>query len=339
MRSVETRFPEPAWHGSALDFPLDTEPVRIVPISELTTGESPRSGGVDEAHAQVLAESVEDLPPILVHRETMRVIDGAHRLRAAVLAGAEHIKARLFTGDDNGAFILGVRANIAHGLPLSLGDRKAAAARVLSAYPEWSDRAVATATGLSARTVSGLRARSTAEGAQLVSRVGLDGRSRPVNSTEGRRMASKLLTQKPDASIREIARATGISPGTVKDVRDRMHRGADPVPAPRRSGQQTGDGRSQGGGPWREPVNQDGLRDVSALSRGVRRDPSLRFTDAGRLVLRWLDANSMGSMELERLVEELPPHTAGVIAELARSYAAHLTEFATRLERRPPAAD
>lgn len=299
----------------------------MVAISELTTGESLRSAGVDEAHARVLAESVEDLPPILVHRETMRVIDGAHRLRAAVLAGAEHIKARLFTGDDNCAFVLGVRANIAHGLPLSLSDRKAAAARVLSAYPEWSDRAVATATGLSARTVSGLRGRSTAEGTRLVSRVGLDGRSRPVDRTEGRRRASKLLAQRPDASLREIARATGVSPGTVKDVRDRMHRGADPVPAPRRSGQQTGNGQVQ-----------DGLRDITALSRGVRRDPSLRFTDAGRLVLRWLEANSMGGMELERLVEELPPHTAGVIAELARSYAAHLTEFATRLERRPTAA-
>ncbi|USX53514.1 winged helix-turn-helix transcriptional regulator [Lentzea sp. HUAS12] len=279
---------------------------------------------------QVLNESVAELPPIIVHRATMRVIDGVHRLLAARAAGADEIRVRFFDGDEKSAFVVGVRANTAHGLPLSLAERKRAAVRILRDYPEWSDRVIALATGLSARTVSGLRGCSTAEDPRLDSRVGLDGRRRPVSTEGGRRLASEMLTAQPDASIREIARATGISPGTVKDVRDRMDQGLDPVPAQARSAHRAGSRRQKS--------DHNGLspEDVAALLRGIHRDPSLRFTDTGRLVLRWLDANAIGSTERERLVADLPAHTAGVIAELARWYAADLTEFAARLEGRPP---
>jgi hypothetical protein len=75
---------------------------------------------------------------------------------------------------------------------------------------------------------------------------------------------------------------------------------------------------------------------MATLLRGVRRDPSLRCTDADRLALRWLDTNAMGSTEWERPVGELPTYFVAAIAELARCYAADLTEFAARLEGRPP---
>lgn len=330
VRTGETAFVPAARRGSALDFPLTTGPVRTISTSTLSIGNSPRSTGIDEAHVQVLNESIAELPPIIVHRETMRVIDGAHRLQAAKAAGADEIRVRFFDGDENSAFVVGVRANTAHGLPLSLVERKKAAARILRDYPEWSDRVIAVATGLSARTISGLRGCSTAEGPQLSSRVGMDGRRRPVSTAGGRRLASEMLSAKPDASIREIARATGISPGTVKDVRDRMDRGLDPVPDQVSSAHRAGNRRQKN--------DHNGLtaEDVAALLRGIHRDPSLRFTDTGRLMLRWLDANAIGSTERERLVADLPTHTAGVIAELARWYAADLAEFAARLEGRPP---
>jgi hypothetical protein len=63
----------------------------------------------------------------------MRVIDGMHRLRAAQLRGDHGVEVKFFDGDADEAFIAAVRANITHGLPLTLADRKAAAQRILAA--------------------------------------------------------------------------------------------------------------------------------------------------------------------------------------------------------------
>ncbi|MEE3922534.1 ParB/RepB/Spo0J family partition protein [Micromonospora sp. BRA006-A] len=122
--------------------------MQLLPIACLRAADSPRLAGEDDLHAQTLAETDAPLPPILVHRGTMRVIDGMHRLRAAVLRGETQIAARLFDGTVEAAFVLAVQANVTHGLPLSLADREAAAQRILRSHPHWSDRAVATAAGL-----------------------------------------------------------------------------------------------------------------------------------------------------------------------------------------------
>src|SRR5262249_49349833 len=66
----------------------------VVAVSVLRAGETPRLAGEDPEHVRALAECEEELPPILVDRSTMRVIDGAHRLQAARLRGAELIEVR-----------------------------------------------------------------------------------------------------------------------------------------------------------------------------------------------------------------------------------------------------
>src|SRR5947199_10633529 len=65
----------------------DAGPVPL-PVSSLLPGDSPRVAGENPEHVQLLA-AARNLPPILVHRSTMRVIDGMHRLRAARLRGDE----------------------------------------------------------------------------------------------------------------------------------------------------------------------------------------------------------------------------------------------------------
>jgi hypothetical protein len=65
-------------------------PVMTMSISSLVGGETPRSVGTNIEHARVLAGVSEKLPPIVVHRVSSRVIDGAHRVRAAELRG-EHL--------------------------------------------------------------------------------------------------------------------------------------------------------------------------------------------------------------------------------------------------------
>src|SRR4029078_7378388 len=94
----------------------------------------------------------------------MRVIDGMHRVRAALLNGRTRIDARLLDCDEGAAFVFAVKTNVKHGLPLSPSDRAAAAARIIAIHPHWSDRAVAAATALSDKTISPIPARSTADG-------------------------------------------------------------------------------------------------------------------------------------------------------------------------------
>lgn len=180
-------------------------PLSTVAIDSLREADSPRRSGEDMEHIHALAQSESPLPPIVVCRSTMRVIDGMHRLRAAKMRGESMIEVRLFDGDRARAFLLAVRSNVAHGLPLSLTDRKAAASRIIESYPEMSNRMIALATGLSAKTVTGIRGCPTGADSQSDSRVGRDGRTRPVNSAERREVAIRLMSDNPQASLREIA--------------------------------------------------------------------------------------------------------------------------------------
>lgn len=245
-----------------LDLPqgVDVEqlPMARVPIAALIAADSPRRSGESLEHVRRLAESEDGLPPILVHRSTMRIVDGMHRFRAAQLRGQQEIEVRFFDGDEASAFVLAVQANVMHGLPLSLADRKAAAVRVMTLYPHWSDRMVALATGLAAKTVAALRKRPDEDARQLDVRVGRDGRARPINGAQRRQIAASLMAQNPEASLREIARQAGISPETVRDVRARQSRG-QPAAASPPDGAQANGSRPYGSQPNGARLNGVGL--------------------------------------------------------------------------------
>ncbi|WP_329787360.1 ParB/RepB/Spo0J family partition protein [Lentzea sp. DG1S-22] len=290
-------------------------------IDELLPADSPRSAGEDEEHVRVLAESGGELPPIVVHRKTMKVIDGAHRLRAAEMRGERTIRARLFDGSEIDAFVLAVEANTTHGLPLSRADRAAAAARIIGSHPEWSDRAIARVAGIAARTVGVIRRRATGGHCQLRTRIGQDGRARPLSTADGRRPAADLIESNPGSSLRQIAAATGISTGTVRDVRDRVERGEDPVPGRVRRGEELAVGVALRAG------------DPKSIVRDLKRDPALRFSETGRSLLRLLDAHAPMVEDREGLATNVPAHAAGMVAELARGYAGIWQKFAHELEQ------
>ncbi|KUH39359.1 hypothetical protein ATE80_07860 [Streptomyces kanasensis] len=191
---------------------------------------APREQREDPAHVRLLAETGGTCDPLLVHRATMRVIDGAHRLRAAVMRGRTAVEVQFFDGTEEDAFVLAVQLNVRHGLPLTLDERKAAAARVIRSHPHWSDRVLAQRTGLSPKTVAKVRARAGEYDGGPARRVGGDGRVRPLSSIEGRRSAAVLLAEHPGMSLREVARRTGLAVGTVRDVRERLVKGRDIVP-------------------------------------------------------------------------------------------------------------
>lgn len=304
-------------------------------LDALVLDGTPRFTTQNIEHARMIAGIDGDLPAILVHRDTMRVIDGVHRALAARMRGREHIAARYVDGGEEEAFLLAVRSNITHGLPLSLQEREAAAERILNWRPEWSDRAIATAAGLSATTVAMLRGRRGAEEgrrdeARPGDRVGRDGRVRPLSAATGRIRASQVISDRPHASVREIAREAGISVGTAHNVRERLANGLDPVPS---NDRRRPEGRSSPRLPGREAVLARGRiagGEASLLSQ-LRLDPSLRYTEQGRFLLRWMDAHLLDEKGWETVVDAVPDHRATDVAALALSLADQWRSVARRL--------
>ncbi|MGW7793894.1 ParB/RepB/Spo0J family partition protein, partial [Streptomyces tricolor] len=217
----------------AMTPPGECSGVHLVPVDSLVDADSPRLGGMSPEHVEVLVQGA--IEPILVHRETRRVVDGMHRLQAARLRGEKVIPVRYLDGPASEVFIHSVAANVAHGLPLTLKDRKAAARRILASHPDLSDRAVARITRLSPKTVGAVRRASSEELPQSQARVGADGRSRPLDAAERRKAARAFLAEHPGATLREIAASAGVSVSTACEIRQRMRRGGQDAAPPRPS--------------------------------------------------------------------------------------------------------
>lgn len=303
-----------------------------VPIDSLLPADSPRAAGEDPKHIRVLAVIETKLPPIIVHRQSMRVIDGMHRLGAAKIRGDENIEVQFFDGSEQEAFVIAVRANIAHGRPLSLKDRTNAAERIMASHPGWSDRSIADAAGISARMVAKIRQRMETEVDAVGKarfRVGRDGRTRPVDSAQGRITAAEVMKEFPGASLREIGSRAGISPATARDVRRRVQRGEDPVPATR------GDSPRRPAAP-QAPAGVETVEepDLDLMLQGLRADPSLRLSESGRGLVRWVTTKVVRPGEWAGVSDELPPHATYILADIARRCADEWSHVAEELQRR-----
>jgi ParB-like chromosome segregation protein Spo0J len=333
----------PGVHNLATPAADVTTAVAAVPVLALRAADSPRLNGEDKAHIARLAEMETSLPPILVDRRTMRVIDGMHRLMAASLQGRESIDVVFFDGTDADIFLRAVQENVTHGLPLSQADRRAAAERIIASHPLMSDRAIGHSAGLAAKTVATIRKSSSDEIPQSNVRVGRDGKVRPLDSGIGRRRAADLLTQQPEASLRDVARAAGISPATVLDVRKRLERGEPPVPQRQaahavRHDRDGGDaGNDTPGGipvrPIRFSSRAAASPDPAVTMEKLLRDPSLR-NERGRDMLRLLQINAVGAEQLPDVVAAVPPHCVGIIIHLALQYAKMWQDIAWELDGR-----
>jgi ParB-like chromosome segregation protein Spo0J len=332
-----------------------------VPVLALRPADSPRLNGEDKAHIARLAETETPLPPILVDRRTMRVIDGMHRLMAASLQGRETIDVVFFEGSESDIFLRAVQENVTHGLPLSQADRRAAAERIVASHPHMSDRAIGQTAGLGAKTVAAIRKRTGKGIPQSDARVGRDGRVRPLDSGIGRRRAAELLADQPNASLRDVARAAGISPATALDVRKRLERGEPPAPqkaSPGHAGQASAAGTSTTAGDevagrdastcgdegTAAPASPIGLEprpsrattppDPAATVERLMRDPSLRNNERGKGMLRLLHVNAVGAEQLPDVAATVPPHCVAIIVQLARQYAKMWQDFAGELDGR-----
>ncbi|MFJ4244896.1 hypothetical protein ACIP17_30350 [Streptomyces iakyrus] len=144
----------------------------------------------------------------------------------------------------------------------------------------------------------------------------------PLAAGEGRSRALMYLAAHPDASAQEVARAARISLTTAKDARKRAR-------AVQEEPQTTAEPND---GPVRErvagrpamvkrPRSRPVSADPSLAVRRLRADPSLRFTEVGRKLLRTLDSSAPQPHDWAAMASSLPMHCAPLIAELARHHA------------------
>jgi len=292
-------------------------PIEHVSVASLVRGDSPRLKGESKAHTASLAEAVE-VPPIIVHRPTMQIIDGLHRWDAAQLRHQDTIAVRFFDGTADEAFVLAVAANVTHGRPLSRPDRKAAEARILGMYPEWSDRMIAVTAGLSHPTVAAIRRRwPTGKTFQLATRLGRDGKARPLSFHDGRQAAADLIHADQNMSEREIAKQAHVSRGTVHDVQARLNHGVDPCARTTRAA----------------GLNFHLARGQAVLTR-LRKNPSVRFHQDGRALLEVLSRSLQIANDAQAASRAAPEHCRDAVAELAAAVSDAWSRIAQDLRTR-----
>jgi hypothetical protein len=208
----------------------------------------------------------------------------------------------------------------------TMTERTQAAEQVLHNHRDWSDRAVAELCGLDHKTVGRLRAATSAgtdDGRRPAARLGRDGRLRPVDPVALRLRIAEVLAEEPTASLRWIASHVGASPETVRDVRERVRRGDDPVPAGLRERR----GATAPAMPASSPMVKDEVDDADAVPAEGHRRPRLPDFSA------WFAARSVdaewrthaGAVPLSRVYE---------VADQARARARAWQAFAQMLERR-----
>ena len=194
-----------------------------VRVGDIRPGVRLRTGKLNRDHVDALALADGAWPPVVINRSDMTIIDGHYRFSAAKQLGHTHINCIFFEGAKDSIFLEALRRNREHGLPLTFRDREAAASEVLRLHPEWSDRRIGVACCLAPGTVGRIRSvviSPSDQNAQLNSRIGRDGRRRPVDPSKSRTRIVRALKAKPEASLREIARIAQVSPATVRAVQE-----------------------------------------------------------------------------------------------------------------------
>jgi hypothetical protein len=304
-----------------MDEGMGPDGVVLVPVGGLSSRSPFRLGGTCPEQVERLVELGGTWPPILVARDGV-VIDGCHRVAAARRLGMARIAAVYFDGGPEEAFVEFVRRNVAHGLMLTLVERKQAATRVLDLHPDWSDRRIAELCALSPKTVGRLRLSvvGSAPGEQRADEVreGRDHRLRPARPGSVRGRVVEALREQPDASLRTIAAVAGASPETVRLVR--MNLAADPVIECRVA-------------PPGEPSGPDGPAGGDDAIDWAS-DAALASAPGGDDLLTWMAQTRLDPSDLE-WAQSVPLSRVYVLAEESRRRSDLWLQFAQALEARP----
>lgn len=296
----------------------------LVRLDRLGSGPNVRRERIDLGHVSRLTERG-GWPPILVREVNgkLQVIDGHHRKAAAGRLKWEEIEAEVIHCSDAEALERAVAANLSHGLPLSIPERKTAALRMIR-ETDWSDARIATACGLLRTRVAQVRVQHGGS-RRLNSREGADGRHRPTPEVaeENRQRAAEMAQANPEIPTRKLAQATGVSVGTAHKVKADPERHLHAVQAP-------------------EPPS--GIPDAPTVGDLLPTIPEdwTQHDAAGRTnetrdFFRWLNGwvrPSRFDKKAKAMAATCPPDAAEEVARGARWMAQRLQAFATEVEKR-----
>jgi hypothetical protein len=242
------------------------------------------------------------------------------------MLGHSKMIVRFFDGTHDEAYMEAVKANIAHGKPLTLVEREAAAKKILGMRSDWSDRLVGSFCGLSGKTVGRLR-KSTEEIPQLMARIGRDGRQRPIDSRKLRHEIATALFEMPEAKPDEIAKTVSTSPTTVRDVRKRVERGDPLVPSNQTKG-------SKARVPNRRVEDVEGVDPGQADALQWRKDRAILSLPDGKEFANWLDEASTTLNHWQPILGLIPIGRIPQLIEYAKDRALEWTNVASSLEVR-----
>ncbi|GGZ39972.1 hypothetical protein GCM10010365_71020 [Streptomyces poonensis] len=166
---------------------------------------SGRDEGESGEYVEMLSQLSEKLPPIVVHRNTMRVIEGMHRLKAVELRGEQSIDVIFVDGGERDVFVPAGRPINGQDVPSSLAGREAEADRFLTSPAQQSDRGITAATGPAPRVLGPPRGCSTVLDVASAMQAALDGRVRPICMAAVRGITCELVgSQQEETPVRQL---------------------------------------------------------------------------------------------------------------------------------------
>jgi hypothetical protein len=74
------------------------------------------------------------------------------------------------------------------------------------------------------------------------------------------------------------------------------------------------------------------MADARSTLNTLRHDPSLRYTESGRQLLRWLALRVLGPEEWRGVLDGVAPHNTTLLARLAHECAAAWAQLAEELD-------
>jgi ParB-like nuclease domain len=311
-----TEHDEPGQWCEAYRWLASKTPIKQVALESLRGGNSPRLDSHSKAHVAQWHADVE-VPPIIVHRSTMQIIDGARRAAAAQRQHQETIAARFFEGSQDAAFVLAVVSNdVTHGVPLSLRERKAAAKRILGMNPDWSDRMIAAIAGLTHPTIAHIRRTlPTGKAFQLTRRLSRDGKRRPAAPKDPGRGAHIRIST---GGVAGVAPRTGLTEPSADAVCSVRGRGASTAPSAPTTRGVVSDPRM--------------ARAYVALQR-MSADPALR-NDTARALIQHLWQSLQLYTKVRALSASVPEHCRETLADTAAAIGDSWAHLARDLQQR-----